>query len=265
MKKLMFLMMLFALIIITAESASAQNICSKKSDGKQIYVEIANMTNKAFTVNLVDEKCKEVSSNQQVPSMEIFSRVITDGQAFRIREDGTNKVLHQFVVNPEKPIVFIKTDPAGSKISVRDFDVISDDDFQKRADAAFAAVKSEPESSSVAQTRISFAKGASEKTISVTLAAGASKSFVLAVDKKQSINANALIKSDDLILFSFGLENANDSIDNWEDYEGGLTVLTGKKGDYIFSVTNNTEKPRTFQMKVRVGPAGEYDGGISNK
>ncbi len=262
MKKLMFLMILFSLMLIVTDKASAQNLCSKKSDGKQIYVEVANMTNNAFTVNLVDENCKEVSSNQQVPSREIFSQILTNGQAFRVREDGTNKVLHQFVVNPEKPIIFIETDPAGSKISVRDFDVISDDDFQKRAEAAFAAVKN---LTAAAQTRISFAKGASEKTISVTLAAGASKSFVLAVNKKQAINANALIKSDDLILFSFDLENANDSIDNWEDYEGGLTVLTGRKGDYIFSVKNNTKKSRTFQMKVRVGPAGEYDGGISDE
>ena len=262
MKKLMFLMMMFALISIATDKASAQNLCSKKLDGKQVYVEIANMTNTAFTVNLVDEKCKETLSDQQVPSMEIFSRIVTNGQAFRVREDGTNKILHQFVVNPEKPIIFIETDPADSKISVRDFDVISDDDFQKRADAAFAAVKN---LTATAQTRISFAKGASEKTITVTLAAGASKSFVLAVNKKQAINANALIKSDDLILFSFGLENVNSSIDNWEDYEGGLTVLTGRKGDYIFSVTNNTKKARTFKMKVRVGAASEYDGGISNE
>lgn len=152
MKNLKFLMMLFGLMIIITAGVSAQNTCSKKLDGKKIYVEIANMTNKAFTVNLVDEKCKEVPSDQQVPSMEIFSRILTNGQAFRVREDGTNKILHQFVVNPEKPIIFIETDLDGSKLRVRDFDVISDDDFKKRADAAFASVKSEPENTRVGKT-----------------------------------------------------------------------------------------------------------------
>ncbi len=143
MKRLVFLTMLFGLMIFVNGSISAQNVCSKNSDGKQIYVEIANMTNTTFTVNLVDEKCKEISSDQQVPAMEMFSRILTDGQAFRVREVGTKKLLHQFVVNPEKPLMFIETDSDNSKISVRDFDVISDDDFQKRADAAFAAIKSE--------------------------------------------------------------------------------------------------------------------------
>ena len=91
------------------------------------------MTNTAFTVNSVDEKCEEVSSNQQVPSMEIFSRTLTDGLVLRVREDSTNKVLHQVVVNHEKPLMFIETDLDGSNLRVRDFDVISDDDFQKRA------------------------------------------------------------------------------------------------------------------------------------
>ena len=114
-----------------------------------------------------------------------------------------------------------------------------------------------------AQTRISFAKGASEKTISVTIPANGEKSFVLAVNKKQAINVNALIKQN-LLELSFELVNADRS-DNFEDYAGGLTVLTGRKGDYIFSVRNNSKKSRTFSMKTRVGSASEYDGGISNE
>ena len=114
-----------------------------------------------------------------------------------------------------------------------------------------------------AQTRISFAKGASEKTITVTIPANGEKSFVLTVNKNQAINVNALTKQN-LLELSFSLENAGRS-DNWEDYAGGLTVLTGRKGDYIFSVRNNGKKSRTFKMKARVGPAREYDGGISNE
>lgn len=111
-----------------------------------------------------------------------------------------------------------------------------------------------------AQTRISFAKGASEKTISVTIPANGEKSFVLAVNKKQAINVNALAKQN-LLELSFSLVNAGRS-DNFEDYEGGLTVLTGRKGDYVFSVRNNSKKSRTFNMKVRAGAASEYEGGI---
>ena len=66
----MFSTMLLALIIIAAKSASAQKICSKTWDGKKIYVEIANITNRAFSVNLVDENCKEAASSQQIPSVE---------------------------------------------------------------------------------------------------------------------------------------------------------------------------------------------------
>lgn len=116
--------------------------------------------------------------------------------------------------------------------------------------------------SATAQTRISFAKGASEKTITVTIPANGEKSFVLAVNKKQAINVNALTKQN-LLALSFSLVNADES-DNFEDYEGGLTVLTGRKGNYIFSVLNNGKKSRTFKMKIRVGPASEYEGGISN-
>ena len=152
MKKLMFLMMLLVMTVVAADRTSAQNVCSKKSDGKQVYIEVANMTNKAFTVNLVDEKCKEISFTQETPLAEIFSKILTNGQAFRVREVGTNKILHQFVVNPEKPLMFIETDLDGSKLRVRDFEVADDNDFKNRADAAFAAVKSVPENARVGKT-----------------------------------------------------------------------------------------------------------------
>lgn len=140
MKKIGFLMVLFGLMFIAADSASAQNTCSKDLDGKQVYIEIANITNKAFAVNLVDKNCKELPSNQQVPPGEIFSQILTNGDAFRVREAGTNKLLQEIVVNPSKPIIFIETDLAGSNSSVRYLD--SDNDFKKRAEAAFASSKS---------------------------------------------------------------------------------------------------------------------------
>lgn len=144
MKKLVFLAMLFGAIIITANSVSAQSICSNKSDGRQIYVEIANLTNNAFSVNLVNEKCEETPAVQEVPVMEIFSRILTNGQSFYIRKTGSGEILHQSFVNPAKPILFVETQTDGSKVSVRELDVVGDNDFKMRADAAFAAVKSQP-------------------------------------------------------------------------------------------------------------------------
>lgn len=140
-------MLLLILTVVAANEVSAQNVCSEKLDGKQVYVEIANITNKAFIVNLVDGNCKEIASTQQTPSVEIFSQILTNGQAFRVREAGTNKLLHQAVVNPVKPIIFIETDLDGSNLRTRDFEAAGDNEFKKRADAAFAAVKSAPEDS----------------------------------------------------------------------------------------------------------------------
>lgn len=112
--------------------------------------------------------------------------------------------------------------------------------------------------SATAQTRIAFAKGASEKTITVTLPAKGKKSFVLAVNRK-----HAIIVSTNQHMTAFSLVNAGRS-DNFEDYEGGISVLTGRKGDYIFSVSNYSKKSSTFKMKVRVGDASEYAGGVND-
>jgi len=107
--------------------------------------------------------------------------------------------------------------------------------------------------------RISFAKGKSEKTISVTLPPKGTKKFVLSVGLKQAINVN-LLTNQNVLELPFSLLNAGRA-DHFEDYGGGLTVLTGRKGDYTFSVLNNSKKSRTFKMKVRVGVADEYEGG----
>ena len=114
-------------------------------------------------------------------------------------------------------------------------------------------------SATAQSTRISFAKGASEKTISVTIPANGKKKFILSVGLNQAINVNALTNQN-LSELSFNLMNSVRA-DKFEDYEGGLTVLTGGKGDYGFSVSNNSKKSRTFNMKVRVGNASEYEGG----
>ena len=108
-------------------------------------------------------------------------------------------------------------------------------------------------------SRISFAKGASEKTISVTLTPKGKRTFVLSVGLKQSINITLLNENVSSEL-SFKLLNAGKA-DKFEDYQGGLTILTGRKGDYIFSVTHSKNNSVAFRIKVRVGDASEYEGG----
>lgn len=110
LKKLMFLTMLFGLMFITTETVSAQNSCSKKSDGKQIDLMVGNATGKPFTLNLVDQKCKEIPSKQQVPKDDLFHFTSYNDAVFRVREVGTNKLLGEIIVNPAKPEMLIQTD-----------------------------------------------------------------------------------------------------------------------------------------------------------
>ena len=145
-RKLMFVVMMFALMIFATDRALAQNAASKKSDDQQVYVEIANMTDKAFTVSVVYAKINEIPAVQETPAGEIFEKIVSTGQAFRVRQAGSNKMIHQFVLNAAKPIIFIETDGDGSNLKVREFE--GDRYYQKRADDAFAALGNESESES---------------------------------------------------------------------------------------------------------------------
>ena len=103
MKKSMFLVMLFGLMSILSDNASAQmNVCTKHLGDKQIKFEILNATEKSITVTYVDEKCSEGSSNQKNQQGGKFTATGYEGHAFRVREVGTNKLLDVVVVSPSK-------------------------------------------------------------------------------------------------------------------------------------------------------------------
>lgn len=103
MKKLMFLVMLFGLMSILSDNASAQtNICTKHLGDKQIKFEVLNATEKSITVTYVDEKCNEGRSNQQTQPGAKYTATGYEGHAFRVREVGTNKLLDVVVVSPSK-------------------------------------------------------------------------------------------------------------------------------------------------------------------
>lgn len=119
-----------------------------------------------------------------------------------------------------------------------------------------------------AQTPVVFTKGTTFKTISVTLPANGEKEFSVAVASGQVINVTisgdiAVSKTNEFPVVSVGLVGGEDGVDNWQDGEGYLSVLTGRKGKYVFTVANGSKRARTFKMKVQVTDnPDDYQGGI---
>ena len=125
MKKLTSLMLLLGLMLAATFTVSAQNVCSKNIDGKEVNLKVVNKTNKPFTVNWVDPDCKEGKSDQQVAPGETFEGISYNGHAFRVREVGTNKLLQVIVANPSNPVTIVNAPPgaaptAGSPASPAD-------------------------------------------------------------------------------------------------------------------------------------------------
>jgi hypothetical protein len=107
-----------------------------------------------------------------------------------------------------------------------------------------------------AQTPIVIEKGASSKTVTVTIPAGASRRFSIVVRRNQIINID--VPAD----VSANLTNGADTVDNWQDGEGFLSILTGRKGAYVFSLSNSSRRVRTFKMRVAITDnRDDYRGG----
>lgn len=124
------------------------------------------------------------------------------------------------------------------------------------------------DSSVNAQIDIKFAKGASSKIISVTVPANDERSYAVLVKKGQVINVTvsgdiAQSRTIKFPVISVNLTNGEDEVDHWQDGEGYLSILTGTDGNFIFSVTNSSNRTRTFRMKVSVtNDPDDYLGGI---
>jgi hypothetical protein len=113
-------------------------------------------------------------------------------------------------------------------------------------------------SSANAQTGIKFAKGKSSKTITIAVPAKGEKKYSIMVKKGQVINVGVsgdiqVSKTEEFPVIYLGLQNGVDGVDNSQDGEGYLSILAGKSGTYIFSVTNSDKKrARTFKLKVSI-------------
>lgn len=122
-------------------------------------------------------------------------------------------------------------------------------------------------SETYSQTPIVFAKGASSKTMTVTIPANGTKTYSVSVRADQVINIGVsgdigLSKTNDIPVISLNLSNGEDGVDNWQDGEGYLSILTGSKKAYVFSVANSSGRARTFTMKVSVtNDREDYQGG----
>lgn len=119
-----------------------------------------------------------------------------------------------------------------------------------------------------AQTKVVFAKGASTKTMTVTLPAKGEKTFSVQVKEGQVINVGVsgdinVSKTTEFPVIYLGLTNGDDEVDRTQDGEGYLSILTGKNGIYVFSVTNSDKKrARTFKMEVKVtNDRADFAGG----
>jgi hypothetical protein len=118
-----------------------------------------------------------------------------------------------------------------------------------------------------AQTKISFEKGAS-KTLTVSIPAQSEKRYSVLVKKNQVINVTVsgdinVSKDVEFPVISVNLVNGEEGVDNWQDGEGYLSVLTGTDGNFIFSVSNSSNRTRVFRMRVAVtNDPDDYMGGI---
>lgn len=93
------IIIILVLILTVAFAAQAQNVCTKQT-GSSMKIYIRNATEKAFTVNYVDGDCKESSSDEKIEPGKAFTGDVTGGDAFRVREAGTNNVIQTVVANP---------------------------------------------------------------------------------------------------------------------------------------------------------------------
>lgn len=106
MKKLILGIILTALASV-ALPVMGQKACTKQVDDTAVKLYIRNATAKAFTVHWVDESCKESPSDDKIEPGRAFIGETHNGHAFRVREDGSNRLLQEVVANPSDSTVTV--------------------------------------------------------------------------------------------------------------------------------------------------------------
>jgi hypothetical protein len=119
-----------------------------------------------------------------------------------------------------------------------------------------------------AQTPITFAKGKSKKTMTITMKAGGSNKYAITVKKNQVINVttsgNTGIEPNK---DSFSVVNPSidykEGVDRTQDGEGYFSIYTGRSGKYIITVSNGAKQSRTFELTFEISNNKEdFQGGV---
>lgn len=101
-------------------------------------------------------------------------------------------------------------------------------------------------SDSLAQTRITFARGSSSKTLNGTLTSGSTRAYVLRVRQSQIITINVVSGNNNI-------EIDLDDVDGHLGYgDGYLQMETSSNGDHWVTLKNEGRKSTKFTMTVSV-------------
>lgn len=121
-----------------------------------------------------------------------------------------------------------------------------------------------------AQTPVVFAKGASAKTMTITVGPKDMNTYSISVREGQVINITvsgdiAISKTNEFPVIGLNLANGVEDVDQWQDGEGYLSVLAGQTKKYVVSINNSDRKrARKFTLKVSVSSdKADYMGGES--
>lgn len=119
-----------------------------------------------------------------------------------------------------------------------------------------------------AQTPVVFAKGTTEKTMTITVKPKDMNTYSLSVRKDQVINVTVsgdinISKANEFPVIGLNLTNGVDDVDQWQDGEAYLSVLAGATKKYVISINNSDRKrARTFKITFKVtNDRADYEGG----
>lgn len=106
-----------------------------------------------------------------------------------------------------------------------------------------------------AQENVQFARGAREKTVPVTLAAGASKTYAIQARANQAILVTP--KGANASQAEMMLVNDNNVAD-YETRDGSLRILTENNGRFLIRITNTSSTRKTFNINFFVDSGKFY-------
>ncbi len=115
-------------------------------------------------------------------------------------------------------------------------------------------------------TPITFAKGASEKVLTITVPAGKENKYAITVKKDQVVNIEVegdiyVSKTTEFPVVSINV-NYKEGVDRTQDGEAYYSLLAGRNGKYIITVSNGAKEARTFKLQVKVtNDKADFAGG----